>query len=153
MWPNPQESEEVLNRKLHFLCSVCHDNIPFLYPLKTPENCEVFCKDIIDDFQLLTIFHQKKTWFSNIFRGCRNVILAWNRLILHRYWSHKYFWNSIHSLLLHCVKMSVFGVILVCIFPHSDWTRRDTPYLCVFSPNAGKYGPEFSPNAGKYERE
>ena len=31
---------------------------------------------------------------------------------------------------------------LVCIFPHSDWTRRDTPYLSVFSPNAGKCGPE-----------
>ena len=29
---------------------------------------------------------------------------------------------------------------LVRIFPHSDWTRRDT-YLSVFSPNAGKYGP------------
>ena len=26
-------------------------------------------------------------------------------------------------------KVSIFGVFLVCIFPHSDWTRRDTPYL------------------------
>ena len=25
-------------------------------------------------------------------------------------------------------KVSVFGVILVCIFPHSDWILRDTPY-------------------------
>ena len=31
---------------------------------------------------------------------------------------------------------------LVRIFPHSDWIGRDTPYLSVFSPNAGKYGPE-----------
>ena len=31
---------------------------------------------------------------------------------------------------------------LVCIFPHLDWIRRDTPYLSVFSPNAGKYVPE-----------
>ena len=30
---------------------------------------------------------------------------------------------------------------LVHIFPHSDWIWRDTPYLSVFSPNAGKYGP------------
>ena len=29
--------------------------------------------------------------------------------------------------------------------PHLDCTRRDTPYLSVFSPNAGKYGPEKSP--------
>ena len=32
--------------------------------------------------------------------------------------------------------MSLFGVFLVRIFPHSDWIRRDT----VFNSNAGKYG-------------
>ena len=39
-------------------------------------------------------------------------------------------------------EVSVFGVFLVRIFPYSDWIRRDTPYLSLFSPNAGKYGPE-----------
>ena len=39
-------------------------------------------------------------------------------------------------------KVSVFGVFLVYIFPHFDWIWRDTLYLSVFSPNAGKYGPE-----------
>ena len=39
-------------------------------------------------------------------------------------------------------KMSIFRVFLVHIFPHSDWIRRDTPYLSVSSPNIGKYGPE-----------
>ena len=34
-------------------------------------------------------------------------------------------------------KVSVFGVILVRIFPHSDLMRRDTPYLSIFSPNTG----------------
>ena len=34
---------------------------------------------------------------------------------------------------------------LVRIFPHSDWIRKDTSYLSVFSPNAGKYGPEKTP--------
>ena len=34
---------------------------------------------------------------------------------------------------------------LVCIFLHSDWIRRDTKYLSVFSPNARKYGPENTP--------
>ena len=33
-------------------------------------------------------------------------------------------------------------VFLVRILPHSDWMRRDTSYLSVFSPNAGKYEPE-----------
>ena len=31
------------------------------------------------------------------------------------------------------------------ILPHSDWIRRDTEYLSVFSQNAGKYGPEKTP--------
>ena len=39
-------------------------------------------------------------------------------------------------------KMSVFGVFLFYIFPHSEWIPRDTPYLSVFNPNAKKYGPE-----------
>ena len=40
-------------------------------------------------------------------------------------------------------KVSVFGVILVRIFSHLDWIRRNTEYLSVFSLNAGKYGPEW----------
>ena len=39
-------------------------------------------------------------------------------------------------------KVSVFGVFLVRTFPHSDWIRRDSLYLSVFSPNAGKGGPK-----------
>ena len=42
----------------------------------------------------------------------------------------------------HCVKtVQIRSFFLVRIFPHLDWIRRDTPYLSVFSPNAGKYGP------------
>ena len=39
-------------------------------------------------------------------------------------------------------KLSVFGVIPVRIFAHSDWTRRYTDHLFVFRPNAEIYGPE-----------
>ena len=34
---------------------------------------------------------------------------------------------------------------LVRIFLHSDRIRRDNSYFSVFSPNAGKYGPEKTP--------
>ena len=34
---------------------------------------------------------------------------------------------------------------LVRIFPHSDWIQKDTKYLSIFSPNAGKYVPEKTP--------
>ena len=36
------------------------------------------------------------------------------------------------------------------IFPHSDWIRRDTPYLFVFSPNAGKSGKNADQNNSEY---
>ena len=42
--------------------------------------------------------------------------------------------------------MPVFGVILVRIFPHSDRTRKDTPYLSVFSPKCGKVRTRITPN-------
>ena len=38
--------------------------------------------------------------------------------------------------------MSLFGVFLVRILQYLDWIRRDTSYIYVFSPNAGKNGPE-----------
>ena len=38
--------------------------------------------------------------------------------------------------------MKKIRVFLVLIFPHSNWIKRDTPFLSVFSPNAGIYGPE-----------
>ena len=41
-------------------------------------------------------------------------------------------------------EVSIFGVFLVRIFPHSSWIRRDTEYLFVFSPNTGKYRRENS---------
>ena len=40
------------------------------------------------------------------------------------------------------LKVSVFGVLLARTFPHSNWMRIDTPYLSIFSLNAGKYGSE-----------
>lgn len=39
---------------------------------------------------------------------------------------------------IHCVKVLVFEIFLVCIFLNG----RDTEYLSVFILNAGKCGPE-----------
>ena len=44
--------------------------------------------------------------------------------------------------LITALKVSVFGDFPVRIFPHLDRIQRDTEYLSLFSPNAGKYGPE-----------
>ena len=43
-------------------------------------------------------------------------------------------------------KVSLFRVILVRIFPHLNWIRRDTEYFSVFSPNAGKIRTRIIPN-------
>ena len=59
-------------------------------------------------------------------------------------------WNSVNHIsvtvsrgvFITVWKVFVFRVFLVRIFSYSDWIRRDTEYLCVFSPNAGKCGPE-----------
>ena len=59
-----------------------------------------------------------------------------------------YFFWLIHqsTIIIHhsmCEKCPEF--FLVSIFPHSDWIRRDTSYLSVFSPNARKYRLEKTP--------
>ena len=41
-------------------------------------------------------------------------------------------------ILIQCVKSVRFWVTLVRIFPHSDWIRRDTKHLSVFTPNVKK---------------
>ena len=50
--------------------------------------------------------------------------------------------NPSFSLCEMCPSTEFF---LVCIFPHSNWIRRDTSYLSVFYPNTGKHGPEETP--------
>ena len=47
--------------------------------------------------------------------------------------------NDNSSTAWKCSNMEFF---LVRIFPHLDWIRWDTLYLSIFSPNAGKCGPE-----------
>ena len=43
----------------------------------------------------------------------------------------------------HYVKsVQIWSFLWSVFFLHSDWLQRDTKYLSVFSPNAGKYGPE-----------
>ena len=46
------------------------------------------------------------------------------------------------SLREKCLNTEYF---LFRIFPHSDCIQRDLKYLSVFSPKAGKYGPEKTP--------
>ena len=40
----------------------------------------------------------------------------------------------------------LFWSVFFRMFPHSDWIRRDTEYLSVFSPNAGKCGKNADQN-------
>ena len=80
MWPNSQETadlvifpEEILNGKLHFLCSVRLTK----QTEKAVTTFNLFHAACL--FQLLLKKHQK-TCFSDIFRGYRKRPLAWNGL-------------------------------------------------------------------------
>ena len=54
-------------------------------------------------------------------------------------------WRSLWLKLALCEMCPNTEFFLVRVFQHSDWIRRDTLYLSVFSLNAGKYGPEKTP--------
>ena len=42
------------------------------------------------------------------------------------------------------------GPHFCCIFLHSDWIRRDTPYISVFSPNAEEWRKNADQNNSEY---
>ena len=46
------------------------------------------------------------------------------------------------TIIITAWEVSLFGVFLVGIFPHSDLIQTDKDYLSLFGPNVGKYGPE-----------
>ena len=76
-------------------------------------------------------------WIDSTLWNTRNILL--NIIRMKR--KEKKRWKE--SLREMCPNMEFF---LVRIFPHSDWIRRDTKYLSVFSPNAGKYEAEKTPH-------
>ena len=55
----------------------------------------------------------------------------------------------IASLREKCPNTELF---LVRIFPHSEWIWRDISYLSVFTPSAGKYGPDITPYLDTFHR-
>ena len=90
-------------------------------------------------------------WFIFEGPGLSYIIAAWSRLnweLAEQLWnvakvySREKSENKKQDDLSNAWKVSVFGIFLVLIFPHSDWIRRDTAYLSIFSPNVGKCGPE-----------
>ena len=78
----------------------------------------------------------------------------------------RYYWDTMHVVTIYVILVSLYiesfslqtlrekcpntEFFLVRIFPHSDWIRRDTLYLSVFSPNARKYGQEKTPYLGTF---
>ena len=46
--------------------------------------------------------------------------------------------------------LELFWSAFSCIFPHLDWIQKDSPYLSVFSPIAGKCGKNADQNNSEY---
>ena len=80
----------------------------------------------------------QKSLHQNHLEFCFQMLLNKNEWLLF----NSFRWSLIDLVWSTTWKVPVFGVFLVRIFPHSDWIRRDTPYLSVFSPNPEKYRPE-----------
>ena len=76
-------------------------------------------------------------------RCCSASIVTFEQICVYRIacWFIIDFWHAYTAW-----KVSKYGVFLVCIFAHSDWIRRDTEYLSIFNPNAGKYRPDKTPH-------
>ena len=78
-------------------------------------------------------------------------------------------WDSFSGMICYLIWIIILGLVnesrplhekcpnkeifLIRIFPHLDWIRRDTPYLFLFSLNAGKYGPEKTPYLDTFHAE
>ena len=74
----------------------------------------------------------------------RNVLLHHSGILVLRIKILNHSVDYIYYICYFCTagKVSLFGVFLVLIFPHSDLILKDTSYLSAFSPNAGNYRPE-----------
>ena len=49
-----------------------------------------------------------------------------------------------------CPYSESFWSTFFCIFPHSEWIRRNREYPYVFGPNAGKCGKNTDQNNSEY---
>ena len=79
------------------------------------------------------------TWKGIHWNICLVEIRGW---LNWKYACHKYLTFFLYFERLLREKCPHTEFFLVRIFSHSDYMRRDNPYLSVFSPNAGKCGPE-----------
>ena len=73
------------------------------------------------------------SWFISLLKDCR---FNWNNTIVH----------YVKSVRIR----SYLGPHFSRIFPHSDWIGRNTEYLSVFSPNAGKCRKNADQNNSEY---
>ena len=91
---------------------------------------------------LIDLMYNDGKWCLELGLGCLALIFYLDQHYMHwkkiKEWENKS--NNLKN--LNSVKSvrirSYSGPHFSCIFPHSDWIRRDTQYLSVFCPNAGK---------------
>ena len=107
----------------------------------TGEN--LFFKSQVRIFSLIQDWEPFFEWWRN-FLNLKWKYISWitNKNLWLGYQLEKKRVLKIFLLFEKCPNTEFF---LVRIFPHSDWIRKDTPYIFVFSPNARKYGPERAP--------
>ena len=127
-------SSEFLHQRIRWNCGI-------LYSLSEYKNISVKEKLLRITIFTVIIINIANVAIAVFTFACRFLTLIliyfWNAINCGQY---LFKFNNKHT--STAWKVSVFGVILVRIFPHSVWIRRDTEYLSGFNPNAGKYGAE-----------
>ena len=64
--------------------------------------------------------------------------------------SHVSPWLFFPKNFLRCGKCSNSEFLMVRVFPHSNWIRKFTEQISVFSRNTGKYGPPKTQNSDTF---
>ena len=154
------------------MLTLFHSNVSFLYSLKTLENLWYWDFFRVNRNRILEWQNKLFCWKSvyKNFEKCRGKHLcqgiSFNKkeiiflsLLKKRSFPSCFPLNFAKCLgkpisKNPCVKRirirSYSGPDFSRIFPHSDWIRRDSPYLSVFSSNAGKCWKNADQNNSKY---
>ena len=106
------------------------DDVISIYISHSPFTCS---KSTMLSLPLLSLNKQIPAGYPQASIRTQMLLLKFAKIYQHKHW------DEIIEVFTGW-KVSAFGVLMVRIFSHSDWIRKYTEYLSVFSPNRGKKG-------------
>ena len=96
-------------------------------------------------FDLLCKSQSRELWFGDL--HCQEAHLGFSQTSVTELFVKKRCVEGDTGVIL---SSELFWSVSFCIFPYSDWIRKDMEYLPAFSPNAGKWGKNADQNNSEY---